>query len=224
MKSSIRIKGAIFDMDGTILESLFFWDRFWERFGQTYFQDSRFQPELDLAQRLRTTIYPNSLRILAEEYQIKDEAFIEDNLHFLEDFYRYEVSAKPGAIELLSHLKAKGISISVASASNVNFLEIALRAVGLREYIDILHSCEDVGVGKERPDVFFKAASSMGLSPSEVCVFEDSFLALETAKAAGFHTVGVYDQYSYEQERLRASSEIYLGQGETLSDLIGRIQ
>ena len=64
----------------------------------------------------------------------------------------------------------------------------------------------------------------MGVDVFDVCVFEDSFLALETAKAAGFHTVGVYDMYSYDQERLRAASEIYLGKEQTLADLIGQIQ
>ena len=111
----------------------------------------------------------------------------------------------------------------MASASETKHLEIALTACGLREYIPELHSCADVGFGKDRPDVFFKAAASMGLSPSEVCVVEDSFLALETAKSAGFHTVGVYDANNYDQERLRVASEIYLGKSETLSDLIEQL-
>lgn len=220
----MNIKGAIFDMDGTLIHSLFFWERFWQSIGKRYFNDDRFQGDLALEKRLRTSVYPNSLRIVAEEYHITDEHFFEDYLTFLSDFYRYEVSAKSGAAELLSYLKEQKIPICVASASNLGDLDIALRACGLREYIDSLHSCAEVGVGKERPDIFFKAADSMGLDVSEVCVVEDSFLALETAKAAGFHTVGVYDMYSYEQERLRAASEVYLGKDQTLADLIGQIE
>ena len=220
----MKIKGAIFDMDGTLIDSLFFWERFWQSIGERYFNTSCFQVDVALEKRLRTSIYPNTLRIVAEEYHITDENFFDDYLQFLSDFYRYEISAKAGAQELLSCLKEQGIAICVASASGVSDLDVALRACGLRSYIDSLHSCDDVGVGKERPDVFFKAADSMGLSASEVCVVEDSFLALETAKAAGFHTVGVYDRYSYEQDRLRAAAEIYLGKEKTLADLMEQIQ
>ena len=220
----MRVKGAIFDMDGTLIESLFFWERFWKSVGERCFGDKNFKPNISLEKKLRTSIYPVSLRIIAEEYKIPVEPFVADYMQYLDDFYRYEVWAKTGAKEFLSDLRRQGMAICVASASPTNQLEVALNAVGLRSLVDSLHSCSDVGVGKESPKVFLKAAESMGLSPSEVCVFEDSFLALETAKSAGFHTVGVYDQYSYEQDRLRAASEIYLSKGQTLADLIGQIQ
>lgn len=224
MQVEMKIKGAIFDMDGTLIDSLFFWDRFWQRIGVSYFQDENFTPDTLVAKKIRTTTYPEALRLVAEAYSISDEKFFDEFLQFMADFYRDEVSPKEGAAELLSYLREQGISVCLASAGSLQNVDIALRAVGLREYIGALHSCEDVGVGKDRPDVFLKAASSMGLTPQEVCVFEDSFLALETAKTAGFHTVGVYDRLSYEQERLRAASEIYLDKGQTLSDLIGQIK
>jgi len=224
MQTGMKIKGAIFDMDGTLIDSLFFWDRFWQRIGISYFKDENFTPDTVVAQKIRTTTYPDALRLVAEAYSISDEKFFDEYLQFMADFYRDEVAPKKGAAEFLSYLREQGISVCLASAGSLRNVDIALRAVGLRDYIGELHSCEDVGVGKDRPDVFLKAAGSMGLSPDEVCVFEDSFLALETAKAAGFHTVGVYDRLSYEQERLCAASEIYLGEGKTLADLIGRIQ
>ena len=185
MGTKIKIKGAIFDMDGTLIHSLFFWERFWQSIGKRYFNDDHFQVDVALEKKLRTSIYPNSLRIVAEKYHITDEHFFDDYLQFLSDFYRYEISAKSGAAELLSFLKEQGIPTCVASASNLGDLDVALRACGLREYIDSLHSCAEVGVGKERPDIFFKATESMGVDVCDVCVFEDSFLALETAKAAG---------------------------------------
>ena len=223
MIASMKIKGAIFDMDGTLLESLFFWEHFWRRIGKKYFHDEHFQPDIALEKQLRTTMYAETLALLAELYHFEKESFIEDNLQFLEEFYRDEVTVKPGAVELLSSLRAQGIPICVASASPVKYLEIALRAVGIRELIDSLHSCDEVGFGKEHPALFLKAADSMGVAVKDACVFEDSFLALETAKAAGFHTVGVYDKYSYEQERLCAASEIYLAKESSLGDLVGKI-
>ena len=59
----------------------------------------------------------------------------------------------------------------------------------------------------------------MGLSADNVWVVEDSYVALESAKSAGLKTVGVYDKYSYNQDRLRASADVYLGEGHTLAEL-----
>jgi beta-phosphoglucomutase-like phosphatase (HAD superfamily) len=64
----------------------------------------------------------------------------------------------------------------------------------------------------------------MGLSVGDVCVFEDSFVALETAKSAGFKTVGLYDKYSMGQDRLLAASDIYMKEGESLLDIIDSIE
>ena len=220
----MKIKGAIFDMDGTLIDSLFFFDAFWQEIGERYLGDRNFRPEEALDKRVRTAIFSEALRMIAEEYHITDPSFVDEYVAYLENFYRYKVSPKAGAIALLSDLRAQGIPICVASASGLEKLYVALTAAGLRELIDRLHSCEEVGVGKERPDVFLLAAKTMGFAPAQVCVFEDSFLALETAKAAGFRTVGVYDAYGYEQERLRAASDIYLGKGASLADLIGQLQ
>lgn len=224
MKPTTRIKGVILDMDGTLIDSLFFFKDFWKSVGESYLGKKDFKPDEAIDKKMRTSIYVKALRMIAEEYHITDGRFFEEYIEYLNDFYRYRVSAKPGAFELLSFFKEQGIAVCVASASEMKHLEIALTACNLREYIPKLHSCADMGFGKDRPDIFLKAAGAMGLSPEEVCVVEDSFLALETAKSAGFFTVGVYDENNYDQERLRAASEIYLGKGETLADLIKKIK
>ena len=70
------------------------------------------------------------------------------------------------------------------------------------------------------PDIYIKAKSLMGMSEDEICVFEDSYVALETAKNAGFQTVGVYDQYSPGQERLKNAADVYLDKTQTLKAFI----
>jgi beta-phosphoglucomutase-like phosphatase (HAD superfamily) len=64
----------------------------------------------------------------------------------------------------------------------------------------------------------------LGLSPDEICVFEDSYVALETAKKVGFRTVGIYDQYNYDQARLERASDIYVDKQSTLDSLIVKIE
>ena len=111
----------------------------------------------------------------------------------------------------------------MASATSLEYVKTALTHHGLIDHFDSLHSCAEVGAGKDKPDVYLKAISALGLSPSDVCVFEDSYVAIETAKSIGCKTVGLYDRYNFGQDRLRASSDIYMSKGEDLSILIDKI-
>ena len=79
------------------------------------------------------------------------------------------------------------------------------------------------GVGKDKPDIYLKAKSIMGIPEGEICVFEDSYVALETAKRAGFQTVGVFDKYNFDKERLKKASDLYVDEHETLDKLISLI-
>jgi beta-phosphoglucomutase-like phosphatase (HAD superfamily) len=84
-------------------------------------------------------------------------------------------------------------------------------------------SCVDLGVGKDRPDIYLESAKRLGLEVGEICVFEDSYVALETAKAAGFQTVGIFDENNFRQDRLEAASDIYIAKGADIGDLIPMI-
>lgn len=222
----MKIKGAIFDMDGTIIDSLMFWDHLWQRIGQTYFDGADFRPSEAVDKAIRTMVYADAMAYLKDACGIPEntEEFVRFASDGLTDFYRDVASVKPGAAQLLSFLKEKGIRLCLASATAMPEIRFALDCHGLLPYFDVLLSCADLGVGKDRPDIYLEAVRRMGLSPAEVCVFEDSFVALETAKAAGFQTVGLYDRYNLEQGRLQAASDLYMGEGHTLAELIRKME
>jgi beta-phosphoglucomutase-like phosphatase (HAD superfamily) len=111
----------------------------------------------------------------------------------------------------------------LASATAGRELRYALSLYGMLPYFDTVLSCADIGAGKDKPDIYLMAAKAAGCAPSELCVVEDSCVALETARSAGFRTVGVFDPYSAGQDRLRAAADIYLEEGRTLTDLIGQL-
>ena len=111
----------------------------------------------------------------------------------------------------------------VASATDKKYLPIALEACGLTDYFETVLSCSDVGAGKDKPDIYFKAMEALGTSPADTCIFEDSFVALETGKRIGCQTVGIFDKNNYGQDRLRAASDIYLSEGMGFDALIERV-
>ena len=210
-------------MDGTLIDSLMFWDHFWSEIGRRYMGDSAFRPTEEIDKRVRTMVYRDATACLHEHYRLSvpfDEfyAFAVDALR---TFYRERATVKPGAFAILDYLREHGVRLCLASASAMDEIRFTLDHHGLLPYFDGVLSCADLGVGKDRPDIYLLAAKTLGLLPEEIFVFEDSFVALETAKAAGFHTVGLYDRYNFDQERLRASSEIYMDEHSDLASLIG---
>ena len=86
----------------------------------------------------------------------------------------------------------------VASATAPELMESCLLRLGAARYFDFLLSCEEVGAGKHRPDVFWKAAERLGAPPCGIAVYEDALFAAKTAAAAGFYTVAVYDDSGKE--------------------------
>ena len=225
----MKIRGAIFDMDGTLVDSLSFWDCFWRDMGERYFGDSTFRMDpVHFDTYVRTMIFSQAISYIHTYLKVPCSAAEFDDFAaaYVERFYSTVVTAKPGARELLRTLQACGVRICLASATDRRYLNIALESCGLAEFFvpETVISCSDIGVGKERPDVFLAAMRVMGTPLAETAVFEDSALALETAKNAGFVTVGVYDSHQTAWERLFAASDIYLGEGSTLDDVLTQIQ
>ncbi len=218
----MKIKGAIFDMDGTLIDSLMFWEFFWEDFGNKYLHIKGFKPQKDIESKVKAMIFSKSLLFIRDSFglSLSDEKFIDYASELVRYFYTKRTKVKPGVFELLEALKQKGIRLCLASATDLRYIKIAVDELGLKKYFDHIISCADIGIGKEKPDIFIKGAKLMGLEPQEICVFEDSFVALETARAAGFKTVGVYDIHNLTQERIVAASDFYIGKDKNISEFI----
>ena len=216
------MKGAIFDMDGTLIDSLTFWGPMWKRIGREYMGVADFLPDEAVDKEIRTMVYTDAMAYIHRHYRLSVglREFLTFATDALADFYREVATVKPGAVDLLAHLRAAGVRLTLASATDGALVRLALSHHGLLPYFEAILSCSDIGVGKDRPDIYHLAARGMGLAPAEIAVFEDSCVALETAKRAGFETVGIYDRHNADQKRVAAASDHYLGEGLSLSALI----
>ena len=219
----MKIKGAIFDMDGTLVDSLFFWNFFWKSLGKRFLNQDDFVPAVEVDKHVRALNLHDSMQLVKDHYGISEpvETLLAFAYEGLEDWYRNHAKVKDGVVSLLEHLKSLGIPMCVASATDIYYVRLALKHHGIAHYFDEIISCTEVGAGKDRPDVFLYTAKKMGLPAEDICVFEDSFMAVETAHNAGFLTVGIFDPYNnFEPARLRAASNLRVDEGQTMEDLI----
>lgn len=111
-------------------------------------------------------------------------------------YYYWEAPLKPGVKEALQKLQKKGVGITAATSGNREHIEAAFQRLGIGGYFQKIFTSSEVGVGKSNPLIYQEAAKFLGTELEETYVFEDVLYAIETAKKAGFHTVGIYDQYS----------------------------
>lgn len=221
----MRIKGAIFDLDGTLIDSLVINRVLWNALGEKYLGVKDFIPEKKYRDEMATMIFTEAMLYAKRLYNIEadDGEYLKYFADILENFYRYTVKVKDGVFPFLEYLKKNGVKMCVASATNLKYVEVAIESCGLSPYIDRVFSCSEVGAGKDKPDIYIKTIAEMGLDTHEVCVFEDSCIALETARALGAHTVGIYDKYNFGHDRAKKASDIYLDDGDTMERLIGKI-
>ncbi len=218
----MKIKGAIFDMDGTLIDSLWGWEELWEWGGREYLGIDGYRPDEAIDKAVRTMVLSDAMDYIHEHCRLgRDGGELVDHFNeILPDLYATKFMMKPGAKEFLDYCMEQKIPMVLASATAKNFIEIALNTHDMRKYFKAVLSCSDIGKGKEHPDIFLEALRILGTDIEETFVFEDSYVALETASAAGFKTVGVYDRYAFEQERLKKSSTHYIAEGETLMKLV----
>lgn len=222
----MQIKAAIFDMDGTLIDSLSYWESFWKSFGKKILGQDDFECDKDFDKRLRTMIFKNVLKELRSFYHLtcSEEELANFSSRNLAEFYRNEATVKEGVKEFLEHLKKSGIRMCVASATEKKYILEALDYHGLLPYFEAVLSCDDIGKGKDQPDIYLLSLEALGVEAKDACVFEDSYVALESAASVGCQTVGIFDPNNYGQDRLKAASNIYLSEGETWEALIPLVE
>lgn len=199
------IKYAIFDMDGTLLDSMHIWDT-----AAAAFLAMRgiVPKEFDL---FRKQGYNGGINYMIKTYEL-DLTFDEvlEGLQKILWFYYSEIAPiKPGVKEFLQTLKAGGARLAVATATERYLVEAALKRNGILEYFDCIFTTIEVGKNKFEPDVFNLAAEALG-AEGEVFVFEDALYAIRTAKNAGYKVVAIEDYSANDdKEEIKALADFY---------------
>jgi len=192
------MKAAIFDVDGTLLDSVPIWKDAAER----YLKTLGIKAEEGLSDIIWNMSIPEGAAYMKERYKLKFsvEEIVSGVVSVVRDFYYEEAVLKPGAFEFLQKLKKRKVPMVIATASDKSYLQVALQRNGIDDIFQKIITCEEVGAGKTNSKIYLEAADYLNLPPKDIWVFEDALYAVETAKNAGFFVVGIYDESSRECE------------------------
>ena len=202
------LTGAIFDFDGTLLDSMFIWDTI----GEDYLRTLGKEPHEDLKETFMTLTLEEAAEYYRDHYKVTlSVTEIVDSINaMVEGIYRTKVTLKPGVMAYLRLLKESGVKMCVATVTDRYLVEDTLERLGILHYFSEIFTCAEVGYGKDKPIIYQKALEHLGTAKEETFVFEDSLFALETAKIDGFPTVGVYDMHESRQEEMKRLADCYV--------------
>ncbi|MBO5163078.1 MAG: HAD family phosphatase [Ruminococcus sp.] len=214
------IKGIIFDLDGTLIDSMKIWYDIDRRF---LIENGIADPPREISERLKKMTVFQSSEVLRSEFGLKCSR--EYVINRIEELVRIEyeenIPLKQGVLELLDLLDKRGIPYGIATATYKALAEAALKRLGIFDRSLFLLTDKEYPNGKKFPDIFLGGAELLGTLPSETLVVEDSLHCVETAKKAGFRTAAVYDESAApDRAELERTADHYIMRLDEIKELI----
>ena len=209
------IKGVIFDVDGTLFDSM----GAWHDSGYNVLKSLGIDADKRIGDIFFSMTMDEVIDYIKENFSVNESRdFLKNGIHNQVEYaYRNEIELKPGVMRILDWVKDSKIPATIATSTDRFLIEIGLARLGIEDYFDEIYTATEVGKGKNYPDIFQLAMDKMGTKPEETWLFEDGLYSMITAKAYGMPVVGVYDKVSHDdQEAIKQVADIYL---EDLRDL-----
>ena len=202
------IKGAIFDFDGTLVDSMFIWDTF----GEDYLRTLGKEPKENLTEVFKTFTLEQAAEYYRKNYGVtlSVEEIVDGVNDMVAEIYRTKVTLKSGVLEFLRDLQSKGVKMCVATVTDRPIVEDVLCNLGIHDFFTEIFTCAEVGYNKETPHIYRVALEALGAKKDETVVFEDALHALITAKKDGFKVAAVYDRHERNQTQMKENGDYYI--------------
>ncbi len=192
------IDAVIFDLDGTLVDSMWMWRAIDVEFLARY--------NIEIPEDLQSNIEGMSFSETADyfkdyfklEQSVDEIKMIWNKMAF--EKYAKEVPLKPGVEDLLTKLKEKNIKTGIATSNSRELLDTALHYLNIKDYFDEVHTACEVEKGKPAPDIYLYVAKCLNTEPERCLVFEDVTMGIMAGKNAGMRVCAVQDDYSKKEE------------------------
>lgn len=215
-----NIEAVIFDLDGTLVDSMWMWKsidiEYLAKFG------------VEMPPQLQSCIegmsFSETALYFKERFELPDslDQIKSDWNEMAWEKYRDEVPLKEGVVELLEHLKQKGIPAGIATSNSRELVELIVNRHGIREYFASIRTSCEVAKGKPSPDIYLLVAQDLNVEPEHCLVFEDVLQGVMAGKNANMKVCAVYDEYSEkdQKEKIRLSDYYVHSMAEVLGEVI----
>ena len=203
------MKYALFDCDGTLLDSMPMWINLATDVMASYGVDLPREAERETASMSHedaAKFYADTFLngVGAEELAKKFSATLEEN-------YSERLALKPHVREVLDALRERGVPMAVASSTDAYLLEMCLKRLGLRDYFLFVQTVDNSGHSKNSDAYFKLACEKLGCAPENVLFFDDALYALERARKNGLVTVAVQDDTQMDHDaEINAAGNYYI--------------
>ena len=194
------IKAAIFDLDGTLVDSMWVW----EQIDIDFLKSKGYTPPKDLKDDITHLTFRQTAEYFKDRFNLSDsiDEITDTWNNMAYDFYSSKVKLKEGVIPFFNKLKSLNIKIGLATSNSLPLLEATLKNNGIYHLFDAITVTDEVRKSKENPDVYLLCANKLNVSPKNCVVFEDIIAAVNGAKLAGMKVIGIYDKASEDQKEI----------------------
>ncbi len=202
------IEAVIFDMDGTLIDSMWIWPSvdvdFYKRHHLT--APERFPDEME------GMSFSEVARLFLEMFPALErtpEQIMEEWTEMAYERYMHEAPLKAGVYEFIKELRSQGKKIGIATSNGRGLVDDTLKSLGVSECFDVVRTACEAAKGKPAPDVYLMVAKELGVRPEHCLVFEDVPMGILAGKNAGMKVCAVYDEASKNQEEKKRSLADY---------------
>lgn len=206
MKKIENIKLFLFDLDGTILDSL----KIWNDIDLLFFKNHN----LIMGEDYHIAIAPLTLEETATytkntyKLDIDEEQIMKEWSDLAIKEYAENVNLKKGVKEFLDYLKNKNVHLAIATSCNEEMFKPCLERYGIVSYFEHFYTSQNLKINKSNTNFFKEILNKYKIEPDQILFFEDSLASMKCAKSLGFNVVAVMDKkWEKQKEEIIASSD-----------------